>query len=260
MRALLLTVLASGCIPTDARFDGQEYTPDTGWELTEPTGCVPDEALAVSRDELDFSADIETHYRSSGSPPNPDDWGYAGVGTTSMTSGNEALDGHWFAGRFSGATHTAPLDRLGTNWGIYREDASGLALLGVASGAPDVTALTYSPAVQLWTWPLAAGSSVQTDAVATGLYDGDSYPMDVGFGNEITLTHSYDVSVDGAGQVEVDAGIFDAQRVHIALTAVGTDNFTIEYGRVQTDSWLFVAPCAGLVARITDTGFMGLGL
>ncbi len=258
----MIALLLLACIPEGVPFEGLDYEPDTGWEPVGDTAaaCIPDDQLAIARSELDFSTELRARYRASSQPADPAAWSYAGLGDTEVVSGNEPLDGHWFAGRFPTATHTAPLDAAGESWGVYREDATGLHLVGVASAQPDHTALVYSPAVTLWTWPLVVGQQRTVHADATGLFEGDAYPMSLGWGNEVHLTHSYRLHATGAGDVRVDAGTFEAQQVHIALEAVGTDDFGIEYGRATADTWLFIAPCAGMVARIGASGFMGLGL
>ena len=259
---VLMTLIA--CIPPGSQGpEGTDYVPDTGWEdeetVTEFTGCVPDVDPALSAAELLYDDQVISHYRGKTLAADADGWDFSG-GTVAVELRLRDLSEFWFADFFTGATHVSALDMNGDDWGIYRADDTGLWLLGVASDLPNYTALNYSPAVTLWETPLAAGQAWLTDAAATGLYEGDVFPMDLVFGNQVHLVHHYDVLADGAGDVVVDAGTYSAQRVSIQLDAIGTDNFGWQWGRETANTWLFVAPCTGLVARITDTETIGLGL
>jgi hypothetical protein len=241
--------------------DHTDVTVDTGWAEVEQTGCVPDDDPALSVDELTPDLDLVAQFLGARADVNPDDgWDFSGIGQTPMLLSWADPSGLWFGEHFPGATHAGTLDLDGENWAIYRSDDDGLWLLGVASATPDFTRLSYSPAVRLWTYPLGAGDSIDSEVAAEGMYEGDTYPMDVGWGNEIHLVHSYSVAATGAGHVTVDAGTYAAQRVSIEFEAVGLDNYDIEYGRKTAQSWLFLSACVGTVARITEGEFMGLGL
>jgi hypothetical protein len=256
----VIALFLLGCIPPGTQGPaGTVYEPDTGWDAIEETGCVPDEDPALSAKELAFDPAVVSKARGDSLSIDADNWNFSG-GSVSIELQLRDLGDFWFADRFTGATHVAALDLNADNWGIYRTDETGLWLLGIASNTPNHTALAYSPGVVLWETPLTAGGAWDTDAEATGLFEGDAFPMDMGLGNEVTLVHHYAVRADGAGEVIVDAGTYAAQRVHIGLVAVGTDNFGWEWGREAADTWLFMAPCTGLVARVTDHEFLGLGL
>jgi hypothetical protein len=234
---------------------------DTGWPEIEESGCVPDEDPAISAEELLTDMDLLARYLGARVDVDPGgSWDFSGIGQIEMTMRWHSLDGLWFGDRFVGATHAGALDLAGEQWAIYRAAEDGLWLLGVASWEEGETALSYSPAVQLWAYPISEGDSIHSEVAAEGIYEGIEYPRDVGWGNTVRLVHSYSVSASGNGDVTVDAGTYAAQQVTIEGEALALDDYDLEYGSERSTTWLYLSACVGTVARIGEGEFMGLGL
>lgn len=267
----LITALA-GCTPpvlpppdlrpTSVETVDGEIVVDTGWTGVVDEGCRPDADPGITEAELAFDPAITGSYRGARAPADPDAWDFTGVGEEPLLVGVRAIDDFWFASGFTDVTYVSALDLDETEWGVYRSDAEGLWLLGLASDEPGSTALVYDTPVRLWSWPLDERAPEVTRVQANGLLEGETYPQTFDlllWDNTVVLLHEVAVEVV-SGSVAVDAGTYPAQRVAIRLDAWGHDDFDNEYGRQQSHTWLFVTACAGVVARITDDEFMGLGL
>ncbi len=262
MRAAALAVVAAtGC---SAALEEPSPGPvlDTAWPDTglSPDACRPDEEPDLSRAELPFDPAVVSRYRAAEVQLDPTGWDFRGVGSEALESSVQAPEGFWFAERYDGATHVAALDNAATAWAIYRADDDGLWLLGTASDTPSWTALTYRPAVVLWSWPLGVGQEQASEVAAEGLLDGQDYPYEDPTHGTIALTHALTLTAEERGQLQVDAGSYEALRVHLAFEAWATNSGGRAFGHQDSETWTFLSPCVGAVARITETEFAGLGL
>ncbi len=240
---------------------------DTAWPETDSgvtssasSGCQPDADPAISAEELVFDPAVVVSYRAASVSADPDAWDYRGLGTETRSGSVYAPEDFWFAERFSGATHVAELDNSGEDLAVYRSEGDTLWLLGVASATPNWTALVYAPAVAIWVHPLARGDEQGAAASAVGLLEGVEYPYIDHWYGEIALSHRYVSAADAAGELVLDAGTYDALRVHVVFEGWASNGFDFEFGNVTRESWLFLSPCVGVAARITALDFAGLGL
>ena len=223
-------------------------------------GCRPDEDPSITAEELPFDPEVVASYRVSEVEVDPFGWDFSGLGGDRLDRSVDHPQDHWFADRFEGATHVAALDNAGEDLGVYRSDDEGLWLLGVASATPNWTALTYSPAVRVWSWPIAPGIYEDAEVDAEGLFEGEEYPfLDAWYG-EIRLTHAYAAAVQEQGDLTIDAGRYEATRLHLAFEGWATNGYAVDFGHVGRQSWLFLAPCTGVVVRVGEGEVAVLGL
>lgn len=160
------------------------------------------------------------------------------------------LSSFWFQKHYPDGEFVQPFSA--DYMGVYRLDATGLYLLGIASADKDVTALAYGESVLLLPLPLKAGKAWDAlDVPADGLYEGQAYPADYGAAGKLSVTHSYSFVADKKGSVKVPAGSYPVQRVYLDLEmAVHNSLMPTPVAQKRVRIALFVAECAGTVALV----------
>ena len=157
------------------------------------------------------------------------------------------LDDFWFAGDFPDADYAAAADAEGNVLAIYRVDREdgSLTVLGSASVAEGVTSLRYDKPVPVLRFPLEQGASWEALGVqARGTHEGTDYPL-----GTLRLRHDYRFTVDLVGKAQVPAGTFDVLRVALDFDA-RAENMGFAVGSERRMTYLYVAECVGLVARL----------
>jgi hypothetical protein len=161
-----------------------------------------------------------------------------------LTVRASTVEGKWYAASFpQPGAFVAPFDAGGRVEGVYLHSPERLALLGLASVAPDVpegrTLLVYGTPVELYRFPLAPGAEWTSvgevrDATLRGLpYAGRD---------------TYEVKVDGAGQLALpDFVLTQALRVRVKVTVAPAAGQTTTQRQTQ-----FLFECLGEVARATS--------
>ena len=153
----------------------------------------------------------------------------------------------WFGADFPDADYASAMDAEGAVLGLYRlDEASGaLLLLGLASIAPEETILRYATPIPALRFPLERGAQwAAMEVEAEGTHEGVTYPLGL-----LRLSHDYEFTVDRAGRMAVPAGEFDVLRVTLAFAA-RAENMGFPVGVERRTTYLYVAECVGLVARV----------
>ena len=153
----------------------------------------------------------------------------------------------WFGQDFPDAQYASAMDAEGATLGLYRLDASGeaLLLLGMASLQEGETLLRYETPIPALRFPLERGVAWEAlEVEAHGTHDGVTYP----FGT-LRLSHDYVFTVDRVGAMSVPAGDFLVLRVALDFTA-RAENLGIPVAAERRTTYLWVAECVGLVARV----------
>ena len=152
----------------------------------------------------------------------------------------ELLTGKWYAAEFAGGQIVIPSDADGAIEGVYRQDESGLWLLGMASAVEDPpegqTLLRYTAPVAVLRFPLEDGASwVAVGDVEDAVFYGLPY----------AAQDTYEVSVDGSGQLLLpDLTFTQALRVRTRLTVAPVIGAAVS---VRQASFFF--ECFGEVVR-----------
>lgn len=161
------------------------------------------------------------------------------VATITATS----INGKWYAASFPGATFVAPFDAGDTVEAIYAYSSAAITLLGLASHDPTgpngETLLVYAPPIELYRFPLAVGLSYTSSGTITnGMLHGLPYAG----------TDTYDINVDGSGQLTLEAYVFtQVLRVRTTVTVAPSAGQSI-----VTRQTSFFFECFGEVARATS--------
>ncbi len=172
-----------------------------------------------------------------------------------LSVGPQALSGLWYESYYPADAFTALLDGPSRMWGVYRldPDVQALMLLGVAAEDPgDV--LVYDPPVPSLRFPLADGDAWSAeDAEAVGVVDGEAYPQDLGPEGIVTLIHTYDHEVVGAGRVMLPIGDLDVVRLQVIHRQEAYNSIAGLFAADSFRATLFVSECLGVVARVRST-------
>ena len=146
-----------------------------------------------------------------------------------------APSGQWWAGDFPTATYGQRIDDGQQVYGVFRNDADQLVMLGVVSdqGGLSKTELTYATPIAVLQFPFSVGSTWTAESDVSGTAGG------VGF-----FAHEkYVFTVDQRGKTKTPAATFDTLRIRMTLTRT--------FGGATTQiTYLHVAECYGTVARI----------
>ncbi|AKU95186.1 hypothetical protein AKJ09_01850 [Labilithrix luteola] len=167
---------------------------------------------------------------------------YADDGAVKVAA--QPLEGKWFASSFPGLVGAVvvPLDAADTTESVYTIDEHGFYLHGVAStkeGTPDQTIYVYDKPITVYQFPLAPGASWKSTASVTG---------GTFRGLPFASKDTYEVSVDGAGQMELpDYTLTQALRVRTKVTIEPAAGQATSTRQVS-----FLFECLGEVARATS--------
>jgi len=173
------------------------------------------------------------------------DWSQPEVGDQLTHVSAQKLGNQWYAAEFAQGQFVVPFDAAATTDAIYRQDAKGLYLLGLASQNPappeGKTLLPYAQPVLTLQLPLQVGAKwTATGKTAAG--------KGVLHGLPFASVDTYFVSVDAAGRLELpDITLTQALRVHTLVQVVPVAGITTTRRQV---SYLF--ECLGEVARATS--------
>jgi hypothetical protein len=148
------------------------------------------------------------------------------------------LAGKWFENDFTGATYVTKLSDDSPLLGIFKVDADGLYLMGVADPMDSLyaTKLSYSPPARLLKFPLTAGDTWSTTSTVSGLYNGAVWVQ----------YETYDSSADVRGLAKTPFSEFDVIRVKTTLRR------TVGLVVTTTRSQAFVTECFGTIATLSS--------
>jgi len=171
------------------------------------------------------------------------DWSMEQPDDRVATIAASVLANKWYAPAFPSGQFVAPMDAAGAMEAVYRHDGEALWLLGIASHTSDApegkTLLVYETPIALFRFPLQPGASWTSKATTT-----QATLMGLPYAGSDT----YEVSVDGAGRLELPAFTFtQALRVR---TKVTVDPVVGKLTTRRQVSFLF--ECFGEVARATS--------
>ena len=179
-------------------------------------------------------------------------WDFTQPGPADIQQHESALplSAFWFEERFPDADFAQPFS--GDYLGVYRKDEQGLQMLGVASYEEDDTVLEYETPVTLVPFPLKLAMAWNANEVhASGVFEGDEYPVDYGLAGEVSVTHTYSFMADKRGLVSVPAGQFEVVRVYIDLTmTVWNSKSVLPVFERRVKLMLFLGECIGTVALV----------
>lgn len=251
---LVTSALGAGC-GENQTFPERE---PIGSEPLQPLTCRPNLDGRIDREELAPTLDVPLSLRvSPGNTPREIDvegsineeggrvWDWSAdladdkVARISATS----LSGKWYANAFPGGEFVAPVDAGGTLWAVYRTDAEGLWMLGLASAvespAEQKVLMPYTQPVVLHRYPLQPGMSWKSvGEVRNATFQGLPYA-----GRD-----TYEVSVDAVGALSLPDFIFT--QVHRVRTRVTIEPAVGSPSTRHQVSFLF--ECFGEVARATS--------
>lgn len=258
-RLLLLTLLLTGCAPTEA----PAPEPDVGEEPLPAAACVGDGDGVITAAEIP-SVDLALALRSAylvdaGGTELPADWQDDGwrLGLETLPASGEqvfegpmALADAWFADRFPDGEWQAVIDHATGTRGVFARSGDDVVLVGIASTGPNVTALRYTPPVPLFALPMKPGDGWDVAAEAEGLVDGEEWPQDLGASGVVSLVHRWTFSVDAAGTAVLPGADLPVLRQRLVLR---TEAYNSIAGLFAADSQrvtFLVAECLGTVARL----------
>jgi hypothetical protein len=155
------------------------------------------------------------------------------------------MAGKWYAGSFAHVANpvVVAIDVGGRTEGVYTHDERGFFLHGVASAEADPpegrTLLVYDTPIMLFRFPLEPGATWTSVGVVR---DGRLR------GLPIATRDTYDITVDGAGQLDLpDFILTQALRVRTKVTISPSP------GQVTTQRQVgFLFECLGEVTRATS--------
>ena len=226
--------------------------PDAGAELS----CLPNLDGVIDADEVPVAVGVPVEYlvstdrgvdlagSVSGDGARVWDFSAEDVGDVVTAITARPAQGQWYADQFPDGEVALGSDSSGAIDAIYKRDDRGLWLLGLASVQPSppagTTLLVYDEPVAVLRFPLRpddAWTSIGT--ISGGTLDGLPY---VG-------TDTYDVRVDGSGQVHLPYVSFQqAHRVRTrVVVAPAVGGITTSSRQVS-----FLFECFGEVARATS--------
>jgi hypothetical protein len=224
----------------------------------EPLACIPNLDGRIDANELIEATGVPVSYVVSpaGSLRPVDtagsvnsagqrrwDWSAASAQDQLATIQASQLTGKWYAARFERGQFVAPLDLGGRVEAIYRRDAEGFFLLGLASSEEEPpegqTIMVYDQPIALYRFPLEVGKQwTSVGNVVNGRFRGLPY----------AARDTYDIRVEAIGELRLPELIFDqALQVRTRATiapAVGQS--------VTTQQISFLFECFGEVARATS--------
>jgi hypothetical protein len=240
----------------DATTTPDASVPDATSDAALP-GCTPNKDGTITREEVPIAAGLKATYRvgtsenvsTAGTPAagNRRAWDFTAAlaSDVNVLIETQPLAGKWFAPTFAGASYAAKLSERADVLGVFETSPGALLLRGVVSPADGAskTELTYTPAVSVLKFPLAAGGAWTTDAKVSGTASG----VDVIFA---PTTEKYDSKVDAAGELKTPLGTFDVLRVNTLLTRKVTTGLVTTTTTIRT--FAFVTECYGTVATVTS--------
>lgn len=250
-----IAVALAGC--------GDNQTPEPEYKAYEPGGlepleCVPNQDGRIDAAELREAIGVPVRYIVSpaGQTRAVDvagqvnaagerlwDMSARGADERAAELTASGVAGKWYAASFPQGQFVTSLDLGGRNEAIYRRDAEGFYLLGLASAEENPpegqTLMVYEPPIALYLFPLEAGKQwISTGAVTNGKFRGLPY----------AARDTYDVRVEAAGRLVLPELTFDqALQVRTKVTvapAVGQVAVTQQVG--------YLFECFGEVARATS--------
>jgi hypothetical protein len=151
------------------------------------------------------------------------------------------VDEQWFAPAFPHSNHVFPLEGHPGLLGVYRRSSSAIQLLGVVSLEEDHTLLTYEPALDVLTFPMAIGVSTHQEVSVYGTW---------AFNPSFQATLVWETLVDARGQTITPAGVFDTLRLRTLIknrVPLAWPPYQVETQEIR---YSFIAPCLGLVALV----------
>lgn len=148
----------------------------------------------------------------------------------------------WAQDSFPDATYTSLIDRGYGTYGVFQLVDRALKLQGVISkdepGLVSGTKLIYSEPLDMLRFPIAAGDAFETNASASGTFDG----------LYLYVSERYEVEVLGAGALVLPEITFDnALLVQVSITQTPYAN---PFLTTQRAIFMFVVECYGIVARV----------
>lgn len=237
----LLLALAA-CTP------GNPKVEETGTEPP-PFTCDGDNDGVIEAGEMDASIGARAMYLANAQGQDTtvdiDSWDFTtGPSDVSVTFEVKDPAGQWWSPSFPDASFASPFFVYApTELGIFRQDASGLTMLGLASETEEGdTLLVYDPPVTVYQYPMEVGSTWSaaptfTDALLQGVPNQ---------GEE-----RWTFTVDATGTARVPGfDLENALRIRLDLTqtwAVAVDGNTW-----STIEYFYVRECVGEVARIVS--------
>lgn len=147
--------------------------------------------------------------------------------------------GQWWSALYPAASFTLPIDRANTLQGIYQLTANSLQLLGTVSRDAGRTNVAFTPAVDTIRFPLRVGAMWQSTNAGNGFFNAVA----------TATTNSYRFNVDQSGTVYTPAARFAVLRLRMELDQTVTGTLI----RRTQRSYLYLAECWGLVARVVST-------
>ncbi len=251
--AALLT--GGACVDNATYPAEQTYLPSTHWNAG--LGCVPNLDGRLDAHEVKPALGVVARYRVASNRSVDQagtvaasgvrvwDWGWSAAAEQTLQVAAVPLDAQWYAAHFGpGATaavlFAVPFDADGTLDAVYRHDAAGVWLLGMASRdvapAAGQTLLVYADAVQVLKLPL----QVKDSWTAKGVLSKAKL-----YGLPYAATDVYTFAADAAGVMQLpDISVDQAIRVRTKVQTTAIAGKPIE--RVQTQ---FFFECLGEVAR-----------
>ncbi len=212
-----------GCGNGDGRIDSSELPLTVG------------ETLSVT---VATNASVDTH--GADQPDGTRVWDLEGPysGDADANFVRRPLDGTWFAGDFTDASYTLPLDSSSGLLGVFQRTSSAILLRGVVSMDSGVTQteLTYDPPVTVWQLPLAEGASWDETSTVSGTASGVA----------AYYSERWQVSVDASGSLGTPAGVRQVLRVSTLITR------TVGISVTAHRRLSFLQECAGNIAQVSS--------
>jgi hypothetical protein len=245
--------------PSDLPLDaGSSDVPDAGGGSDPvPGSCVPNHDGLVEKSELPLVFDVTSRFIASGSEAVPvpvDLVGEALANDRTQWTFDSTFAGdrnveiqvkdpttNWAASDFPSAEYIAPLDPDETHWGFYERTDDALLLLGLASTEVDRNRITYDPPLVALPYPVQLGHSQSQTISADGIFEYNPY---------YSSSDTYQLDVDGTGEIITPAGTYSVLRVRIQQTIrvpILVWPFVLEEKQIIA---AFVTECLGAVVHV----------
>lgn len=161
----------------------------------------------------------------------------------------------WAAASFpntpGNVTYTMLMDTELDAYGVFTVSDTQMLLLGMISGQQDKGELSYSTPIEMLHFPVQAGDSYTSKALATGHWVLSFCPT-CWLCTECPLNNwdSYEVAVVGTGKLKLPSLTLDVVLVRTTVTQNWWSTTTV---------FMFMAECYGTVARVIVDGDPGTG-
>lgn len=237
-----------------APVDGSTADDATTDDAPPTSTCAPDHDGKVELEELPLAAGRMANFRiatdaafdtagtANGDGSRRWDLSIAMAGDTDRPTTLLSPTGTWWQSVFPTATYAAPLSAESDLLGVFRVDATAVALLGVVSpeAGSGRTELEYDPPATILALPVGAGATWSSTSTVSGF----------ALGVITAYTERYQSRVDQVGTMTTPYGEFPVVRVATDLRRTSGGALLLTK---RTFAW--VSECFGPVATVSSQDF-----